>query len=273
MLEYLIAAVVLFILVGLGIRFVEQRTLYHPWPLEPGDIAFLTERIDPGPETFEEVSFPAEDGVTITGWLGTPPEPRATLLWFHGNAGNVLHRWQDFARFVRTERYRVLIVDYRGFGLSTGSPSEDGLYLDARAALDFLESRGAPPKEVWLLGRSLGGAVAIELAAARPVRGLILESTFTSAKDMAREMIPLFPVTWFTRSRFPSWDRIATVEVPILLFHGKDDGIIPFRHGERLAAAATKSSVTFVPVAGSHNDLSMSLGDEYFGKIASFILE
>jgi len=273
MLAYLIAAVVLFFVIGLGIRFVEHKTLYHPWPLDAGEISYLVKQAGPGAGEFEEVAFETEDGVTVTGWLGTPPEPRATILWFHGNAGNVLHRWPDFLRFVGEERYRVLIVDYRGFGLSEGSPSEAGLYLDARAALDFLKSRGVPSEDVWVLGRSLGGAVAIELAAARPVKGLILESTFSSAKDVAREMIPIFPVAWFTKSRFPNEERIGDLTIPVLLFHGKSDGIIPFRHGERLVAAAKKTTVTFVPVDSHHNDLSGSLGEEYFQRIATFVLK
>ena len=268
---YLIAAVIIFLALGLGVRLLERATLYHPWPLEKGEIGYLTERLGPGDETFEEVSFPTEDGETVTGWLGTPPEPRATLLWFHGNAGNVLHRWDDFGCFVRNERYRVLIVDYRGFGRSTGSPDEAGLYLDARAALDFLEARGVPSPEVFLLGRSIGGAVAIELATARPVKGLILESTFSSAKDMAREMIPFFPVTWFTRSRFPSRERIATLSVPILMFHGRNDRIVPFRHAGRLVDAAVKTKVELVPVDSGHNDLSSRMGDAYFRRVAEFV--
>jgi len=273
MIYYPIAAVVLFILVGLAIRLLETRMLYHPSPLEAGAIDSVIEAAGDGEDRYEEVDFLAEDGVRSTGWLGTPKEPRGTLLWFHGNAGSVAHRWGDFLTFVRDLRLRVLIVDYRGYGRSEGSPGEAGLYLDARAALDFLGTRGVASKDVFVLGRSLGGAVAVELATERPLKGLILESTFTSAPAMGRSMLPFYPVSWFMRSRFDSETRIARLELPILLFHGRRDRIVPFKHGERLAAAATKEQVTFVPVDSDHNDLSVRLGKEYFDRVESFLLK
>jgi fermentation-respiration switch protein FrsA (DUF1100 family) len=263
-------AVLGFLGLGLVVRILERRTLYHPMKLEGGEINEVIETVGDASAVLTEVVFDAEDGVTITGWLGTPSDPIGTLLWFHGNAGNVLHRWRDFARFVSRERIRVLIVDYRGFGRSEGSPDEEGLYRDAAAALDFLVDRGTPSQEITLLGRSLGGAVAIELASRRPVKGLILESTFTSAPDMARDMLPFFPASWFIRSRFPNLERIRKLTVPILMFHGREDRIVPIAHGERLAAA-TVSEHRFVPVEAGHNDLSERMGDEYFELVTEFV--
>ncbi|MEN8149849.1 MAG: alpha/beta hydrolase [Planctomycetota bacterium] len=268
---YAITAVVLFLVIGLAIRLLEPKLLYHPSPLEAGAIDSLKQAVGDGGDRYEEVDFVAEDGVRVTGWLGTPKEPRGTLLWFHGNAGSVAHRWGDFTAFVRDLGLRTLIVDYRGYGRSEGSPGEAGLYLDARAALDFLGKRGVDSKDVWVLGRSLGGAVAVELATARPVKGLVLESTFTSAPAMGRAMLPFFPVSWFIRSRFDSETRIATLDLPILLFHGRDDRIVPFSHAENLAAAAKAGNLTLVPVESDHNDLSMRLGKAYFDRVGDFL--
>jgi fermentation-respiration switch protein FrsA (DUF1100 family) len=273
MLGYAVGALALILLLALAIRLLEGNMIYFPHRLSGGEMARILERIPKGDETFEEVEFETEDGVTVTGWWGTPPDPKATIVWFHGNAGNVYHRQDDFFRFVRACRLAVLIVDYRGYGRSEGSPDEAGLYLDARAALDFLVARGVPSESVYVLGRSLGGAVAIELATARPVKGLILESTFSSAKDMAKAMFRIFPAHWFIRTRFPNEERIATLELPILHFHGRRDRVVPFSQGERLAKAATKADHEFVPVDTDHNDLSILMGDEYFRRIVDFVSE
>lgn len=267
-------AIAVFLGLGFGLRLVEPRLVYDPRPLPPGRLAELLDGTPPGDGIFEEVSFRTPDGEALVGWLGRPAArpPAAWVLWCHGNAGSVEHRFLDLVRFVRECGFGVLVFDYRGYGRSTGKPTEEGLYVDAEAALDFLAARaGVPPEEIAVLGRSLGGAVAVELAGRRTVRCLVLESTFTSAADMAKKMIPLFPARWFMRSRFATDAKIGALELPILLFHGRRDEIVPFEHGERLAAAARADRTTFVPVDTMHNDLSETLGRTYFERVAAFV--
>jgi pimeloyl-ACP methyl ester carboxylesterase len=265
-------AVALFLLVGLTFRVLERRLTYFPRPLAPGTFEELVSTLPPGDEEWREVSFSTVDEETLQGWFGRPRDPEGWVLWNHGNAGSVVHRWQDFHRLVRIAKLAVLIYDYRGYGRSSGRPDEAGLYRDSRAAWDALVDLGANPDEIVLLGRSLGGAVAIELAADRPVRGLVLESTFTSFRDMARRAVSPFPAHWFARNRFPSEARISRLDVPILLFHGTQDTLVPFRHGERLAAAARPGRLEFVPVEGAgHNDVSETLGRAYFARVRAFV--
>jgi hypothetical protein len=259
-----------FLAVGLTLRFFENRMLYYPEPLPEGYLSELAGGL--AESAWDEVAIATEDGETISGWYGRPDEPRAHLLWFHGNAGNVSHRWFDLRRFVTDERLAVLIIDYRGYGRSTGRPHEAGLYLDARAAWDWLVARGVPEREIVVLGRSIGGSVATELATARPVPALILESTFLSIGEMAKAVFPWFPASWFAKSDFPTDGRIGALDIPILLFHGESDEIVPFSHGTRLAGLAKPGRLTFVPVPGAgHNDLGAFLGDDYFLRVSRFI--
>jgi len=273
MLTFAITLVVLFLGAGLLLRLMEGRLIYHPVPLEGGELAELAADLPESGARFEEVSFPTEDGETVTGWLGVPERPRGWLLWLHGNAGNVLHRWEDFSRFVVREEVAVLILDYRGYGRSTGRPDEGGLALDARAALDFLGARGVESERVFLLGRSLGGAVAVRLAEERPVAGVVMESTFLSIRAMARHTFPFFPAGWFAKSRFATDERIGRLTVPVLHFHGRADGIVPFSHGRRLSELAPEEGYEFVPVDSGHNDLSLSMGDAYFERVVRFIAD
>jgi fermentation-respiration switch protein FrsA (DUF1100 family) len=261
----------LFLLVVV-LRLFENKLIFHPHSLAPGALAELTAGVPAMTGTFEEVSIETADGVTITGWFGKPANPRGYLLWFHGNAGNVTHRWPDFLTFVSAAKLAVLIVDYRGFGASQGKPHEAGLYLDSRAAYDYLMSRGATPENTVILGRSIGGAVAIELAGEREAAGLILESTFLNIGEMAKRTFPLLPLHWLAASRFQSDERIGALTLPILFFHGTADEIVPFQQGKALADLAGEGNLTFIPVEGAgHNDLSGVMGVAYFDTVREFV--
>ena len=267
-----ITLVLLFFAIGFAFRLFEGTFLYFPRSLENGRLQELT-AIDPVTGAiFSEVSIPTEDGETLVGWHGEPKRIRGTLLWFHGNAGSLEHRYEDLRGLVAAG-LEVLVVDYRGYGRSTGSPSEEGLYLDARASLDYLESElGTDPGRVVLLGRSLGGAVAVELATERKVRGVVIESSFTSLADMAKRVVRWFPAHWFAKSEFGTEERLVTLTVPVLLFHGTADEVVPFDHGETLAAAGAGLDLEFVPVEGAgHNDVSTTMGREYFDRVVAFV--
>lgn len=210
--------------------------------------------------SFEEVHATASDGVRLHGWWvpaaprsdGEPPVPRVPLLFMHGNAGNISDRAENAALLAKLG-LDVLLFDYRGYGLSEGSPTEQGLYLDAQAMLDFLCTKaGVDSSGVILFGRSLGAAVATDLATRRAPLALVVESGFCSVKDLAREMFPYSLFTPFLPRHFDNLTKFRSLACPVLVIHGRDDEIIPFGHGQRLYAAA-RGPRRFFDKGGSHN--------------------
>lgn len=206
----------------------------------------------------ESVELPTADGITLHGWFVPHPEPRGVLLFCHGNAGNISHRLESI-RVFHELGLSVFIFDYRGYGQSEGSPSEQGTYLDAAAARDHLvRDRGIPPESLVVFGRSLGAAIAARLAAdqltaARQPAALIVESAFTSAPELAAELYPWLPARWLTRFDYATADHLARLTVPVLIIHSHDDEIVPFDHGRRLFALAGEPK-RFLELRGGHND-------------------
>ena len=244
--------------------YLEKKMIYYPEaPIESTPDQWDME--------YEDVRFTADDGVGLHGWLIPAPGADFTLLFFHGNAGNMSHRLDNVQRFHRLG-LRVFIVSYRGYGQSEGEPSEEGLYKDARAAYRVLKARpdtGGEP--IAIFGRSLGGAVAIDLATRVEVMALIVESTFTSTPDMAKELFPFLPIGPFMSTRFDSISKISRIDTPLLHFHGTRDDLVPYAHGQRLFQAA-KEPKEFYPIEGAmHNDTYFVGGEPYFVKIRSFL--
>ncbi len=222
---------------------------------------------------FEDLNFRAADGTRLHGWL-VPGGGEIALLWFHGNAGNIGDRVELLGELHRELGLAIFILGYRGYGESKGKPSEAGLYLDAEAALGALTERlGVPAEQVALLGQSLGTAVAVELANRHRPAGVILESPFTSVRDMARRHYPWLPVWSLLRTRFDSLSKIANVRAPVLIIHGEDDMIVPVEMGERVFAAAREPKrLLTIPGAG-HNDAHVIGRSEYFAAIRAFVAE
>lgn len=224
-------------------------------------IYFPTRQLDTTPAdvglAYEDVDFTAADGVRLHGWWVPAETRRGAVLFFHGNAGNISHRLESISFFNRLG-FDTFIFDYRGYGRSAGRPSEEGTHRDAAAAwLHLTSTRGVDPSEIVLFGRSLGGAVATWLAVQQadrtPPAALILESTFTSVGDMARDHYPWLPRGPFVRIRYPTLERIGRVRAPVLVVHGPADEIIPFEHGRRLFDAAAPPK-QFLEIAGRHNE-------------------
>jgi len=207
----------------------------------------------------------------LHGWLYKDDDPIATLLWCHGNAGNISHRLDNLAKLTDLP-VNVFIFDYRGYGKSSGSPDEEGVYRDAEAAYDYLVKRDdIDPNRIVLFGRSLGGAVAVDLATKRDCAALILESTFTSAKDMARNAFAGLPLDFVIKSKFNSRRKISRLNLPILFLHGTSDDIVPFRLGRDLFQAANEPK-EFVEIPGAgHNDTYIIGGPTYFRQIGDFV--
>jgi hypothetical protein len=223
--------------------------------------------------SYEDVHLRTEDGVSLHGWLVSAPvtvRRGMTLLFFHGNAGNISHRL-DSIRIFADLGLDVFILDYRGYGLSEGSPSEPGTYRDANAAWRWLTGeRGLAPGQILLFGRSLGAAVALELATRVEPAGVILESAFTSVPDLGAEIYPFLPVRLLSRYRYDNRGRIASVRAPVLVVHSRGDEIIPFRHGQALFAAASEPK-RFLELQGGHNDGFLVSGVGYRRGLAEFL--
>jgi hypothetical protein len=227
----------------------------------------------------EECFFPTDDGERLHGWWCRPETSGAAasattemvMLWFHGNAGNLSQRAGLMLELAGIPA-QVFIVDYRGYGRSSGRPNEKGLYRDARAAWRYLrEDGGVDAERIVILGKSLGGAVAVDLAAEVDPAGLIVESSFTSIPEMAAHHYPFIP-RCLVRTKMDSLSKIGGVDCPILVIHSPADEVVPFVHGERLFEAASGDTRFFeVPGAG-HNELWLVGGPDYFGALREFLL-
>jgi fermentation-respiration switch protein FrsA (DUF1100 family) len=202
---------------------------------------------------YEAVTLQTEDGVRLSAWFIPHPAPRATLLFFHGNAGNLSHRLESIGLFHELG-LAVFIIDYRGYGESEGDPTEAGTYRDAAAAWRYLvERRQIAAQEIVIFGRSLGAAIAADLASHTRPAALIIESAFTSVPNMAARLYPWLPVRWLSRYRYNTQHSLETITCPLLVIHSREDDIIPFSEGEQLFAHAREPK-QFLELHGGHND-------------------
>ena len=241
---------------------------------QPGMVFFPQRQLDATPQdwglAYEDVELRTADRVVLHGWYLPHPEARRTLLFFHGNAGNISHRGDSIAIF-HGLGLNVLIIDYRGYGRSQGKPDERGLYADADAAWRYLtEQRGTRDSNIIIFGRSLGGVVAADLAARVQASGVILESTFSSARDVSRAVFPLLSWLVIQRFDFNVATRVKNIHCPVLVLHSPDDEIIPFTLGERVFQAANEPKV-FERLQGDHNYGFLLTQPRYEQALARFI--
>ncbi|MCG8434628.1 MAG: alpha/beta hydrolase [Gammaproteobacteria bacterium] len=219
---------------------------------------------------YEDLTLQTADGETLHAWFIPARNTRAVLLFFHGNAGNISHRL-DSIRIFNQLGFDVLIFDYRGYGKSSGTPSEQGTYTDAHTAWQYLrEQRGIPENNIILFGRSLGGAVAAQLAAETEPAALILESTFTSVPDMGAKVYPFLPVRLLATLNYNTQEAMKKTQCPVLVIHSREDEIIPFSFGQALyeTANAPKKSLE---VQGDHNTGFLLSGSAYSMGIYNFM--
>jgi len=219
---------------------------------------------------FEEVRITTADHVDLHGWYVPAAAGAPAVLLCHGNAGNIAHRL-DWLEIFRGMGFAVLLFDYRGFGQSSGTPTEQGTYLDAQAAWDYLtNTKGFSPRSIVIVGESLGGPIAAHLAKDVAPGALILVSTFTSVPDLARTFYWYLPVRLLARFRYPTAAYVARVHVPTLVIHSRDDETIPFLHGEELRRRAS-GPAQLLEIFGDHNAAFMLSGPKLTEGMRSFL--
>ncbi len=249
------AVAILYILVCVIIYIAQPRMIYFPSPtlaLTPRDASL----------PYEDVSLTCEDGSRIDAWYIPADSARATLIFCHGNGGNISHRLESIDQFHRLG-LSVFIFDYHGYGRSEGKPGEKETYQDAEAAWNYLtETRGISPDSIIIFGRSLGGAVAVWLASQHQPKALVVESSFTSIADVAAHYYPFLPVKLLARVEYNSEERIGQIHVPVLIIHSPDDDIIPYKLGRKLFETANEPK-QFLQIHGGHNAGYLDSDDVY----------
>ena len=219
---------------------------------------------------YEDVYMKTKDGVTISGWYIPTENEKGVVLFCHGNAGNISHRLESINIFYNMG-LSVLIFDYRGYGKSEGKPSEKGTYLDAEAAWNYLVSiKGKPPRKIILFGRSLGAAIAADIALKESPAGLIIESSFLSVFEMGKKYYPWIPVRLISKFDYSTIDKIQSITSPKLIIHSPDDEIIPFEHGKKLFEKAVQPK-EFLQIEGGHNEGFLISGNLYLKGIKGFL--
>jgi fermentation-respiration switch protein FrsA (DUF1100 family) len=227
----------------LFLRYIETRTLFYPIK----EISFLPDQAN---LEFQDVFFKTNDFLKLNGWFIPCKNSEYTVLFCHGNAGNISHRIEKL-RLFHTLGCNVFIFDYRGYGLSRGTPSEAGLYKDAQAAYKYLLSQGILESRIIGYGESIGGSVIVDLAWRQKLKAIILDSSFSSVKDMIKYTYPLIPY-WVFSSRFDSERKIKSLKIPKLIIHSLNDEIVPYQLGKKLYAAASEPK-DFLQIRGGHN--------------------
>lgn len=219
---------------------------------------------------YEDVSLPTRDNERLHGWYVTSTNSTGVVLFFHGNAGNISHRLDSIEIFHELD-LDVLIIDYRGYGQSSGSTSEQGTYTDAQTAWDYLvDMRNIAPEKIVIFGRSLGGAVASWLAARTTPGSVILESCFTSGVDMASRLYPFLPARLITRLKYPVEEYVQQISSPLLVIHSQQDEIIPFDMGQSVFIAAPEPKEMLV-LSGDHNGGFLLNRNRYQAAIGKFL--
>lgn len=244
--------------------FLEQKSLYHPEkeiPQAPKNLGL----------TYEDVDFKTDDGNLLHGWFVPSKEAKATVLYCHGNAGNIYHRLHK-VKFFHEMGVNFFIFDYRGYGKSTGKPSEKGLYKDAQTAYDYIVSRSDVDKnKIVVYGKSLGGPVAADLCVHRQASALILEGSFASVALRAQQLYPFLPMKFLITQKYDTIAKVKNLHIPKLIVHGRQDEVISFRHGETLFKVAAEPK-QFLAFEGGHNDDVYVASEAYKQELDKFLV-
>jgi uncharacterized protein len=255
--------VLIYFLIGLKYFLNQDRFVYYPIAqinMYPSDIGL----------DYEDVWLGTEDGIMINAWFFEQKKSDKVVLVFHGNGGNISYNL-DLAKGLLKYHFSVMLLDYRGYGKSKGKPSEEGTYLDSQAAFDYLlTQKGYKPDDIILLGRSLGGPIAARLASISSPRALVLDSTFTSLKDIGSKVYPFLPVRRFFKFDYDTLSYIKRTDIPVLIIHSTEDDTIPFDHAQRLLEAVNTKK-RLIEIKGNHNSSFAASQDIYLETMRKFI--
>ncbi len=246
----IVVGVVAVYLVAVALMYVFQRDLMY----RPDQIARVAPSYYAMLGGVREIELKTADGLKVYAWYAPPPDGRPTVAIFHGNGGSLRSQRYRLAHF-KDAGMGVLLLAYRGYAGSEGSPSEEGIYTDARTALDWLNAQGISNDRIVLYGESLGSGVATKMASERKIALMILESPYTSTVDVAARVYAVIPVRWLMVDRFESLSRIGSIHVPLLVMHGDADAVIDQSLGRTLFAAANEPKEGFWPHGAGHNDI------------------
>ncbi len=254
-----------YLLIVVAAMFLEDSLIFIPTRYPGGDWQSAQRLGLP----VEEASFKSADGVNLHGWYVPCKNAKAAVLFCHGNAGNITHRADILAILHRKVGVSTLIFDYRGYGRSEGRPNEEGVFADARAARRWLADREKIAEtDVVVMGESIGGAVAVDLAARDGARALVLESTFDTLANVAAYHHSWLPIRWLMRTKLDSAGKIGGYRGPLLQAHGDIDRIIPLRFGRRLFDAADEPKQFLLLSGHDHND---PMPEAYYDALAEFL--
>ncbi len=212
--------------------FCQRSILYLP-------VKEMAEPKNYGLYDTQEIHLTTKDGVKIIAWYKKPKHNEPIMVYFQGNKGNLGDRVEKLNEYINTGM-GMLAVSWRGYGGSEGSPSEEGLYNDARAAIDYLTTSGVPLKDIFLYGESLGTGIAVQMATEYDTKALVLEAPYTSISTKGAELYPYIPVKLLLKDHFDSIDKIGKVKVPVMIFHGYLDQVMPIIHGRKMLQAANE---------------------------------
>ncbi len=263
-----LGAIGIFVTITLYLYFNQRSMIFFPYK----DFIATPNHLD---LKYMDVVIPLKKNQSIHGWYIEPTDTinsnsDKVILFCHGNAGNISHRLPTL-QFLNSIGFKTLIFDYRGYGQSKGELSEESVYQDAEYFYNWLiNNKNIKPENIVIFGRSLGGAVAIDLALKVACHSLIIESSFTSAADMGKKIFPFFPIKYILKYKFDSISKVEKLKRPILIIHSPDDDIIPYEMGEKLYEKASQPK-RFLKISGLHNDLSYLNDPEYARTIQEFV--
>jgi hypothetical protein len=262
----MIVSIIIFLLLLNGLMYLRQPNMVF-YPLSAHDQTPGNWGLE-----YEDVFLDADDDIQLHGWFIPREGASKVVLFFHGNAGNISHRGESIKIFHRLG-LNVFIIDYRGYGKSTGKPSEKGMYADAKSAWQYLNrERVIYEDDIIIFGRSLGGVIASQLASEVDAGKLIIESAFSSSRDMARKIFPVMSNVIFMRYCFNAVENVKQIQSPILIAHSLDDDIIPFSLGKKIFKAANEPK-SFFRMRGDHNSGFLTSQPEYEQELRAFIFE
>ena len=254
-----------YLLICLLFILFQGKYIYHP-----------SSHIESTPNSigleYEDITLSTSDGIELDSWYIPASNDSMVVLLCHGNGGNIGDRMESIKIF-HNMNLSVFIFDYRGYGKSEGNPNEKGTYIDAETAWDYLiDERNISSDNIIVFGRSLGGAIASKLAIDKDPYAVILESTYTSISDQAKDLLPIFPFNVITRYKYPTIDHVKKISSPILIVHSSDDEMISVNHGKDLFKSANEPKM-FLEISGNHNNGFITSGDIYTDGVQSFIFD